>query len=78
MELHAVRVYPATAGVPREAQLAWKIAAVSADPVAVEPALREQFLRAVQALEQIPGGELHQLNVTLPEGTLAQSRPGIF
>jgi 2-methylcitrate dehydratase len=47
MELHAVRVYPATAELPREAQLAWKIAAVAADPVAVEPAARDMVINRI-------------------------------
>jgi 2-methylcitrate dehydratase len=41
---------------------------------------REQnrFLAAVQDLASIPAGELHQLNVALPAGTLLESKPGIF
>jgi 2-methylcitrate dehydratase len=35
MKLHDVRVHPSKAMLPREAQLAWQIAAVAADPVAV-------------------------------------------
>ena len=36
MKLHEVRVHPSRAALPREQQLAWKIAAVAADKVAVE------------------------------------------
>ncbi|MBV8615819.1 MAG: MmgE/PrpD family protein, partial [Acetobacteraceae bacterium] len=36
MKLHEVRVHPSTARLPREDQLAWKIAAVAADRVPVE------------------------------------------
>ncbi len=36
MKLHEVRVHPSRAALPREDQLAWKIAAVAADKVAVE------------------------------------------
>ena len=36
MKLHDVKVYPSKAKLPREDQLAWKIAAVAADQVAVE------------------------------------------
>jgi 2-methylcitrate dehydratase len=36
MKLHEVRVHPSSADLPREDQLAWKIAAVAADRVAVE------------------------------------------
>lgn len=36
MKMHEVRVHPSSADLPREDQLAWKIAAVAADRVAVE------------------------------------------
>jgi 2-methylcitrate dehydratase len=36
MKLHEVRVHPSTAKLPREDQLAWKVAAVAADRVPVE------------------------------------------
>ena len=36
MKLHEVRVHPSRAALPREQQLAWKIAAVATDKVAVE------------------------------------------
>ncbi len=39
MKLHDVRVHPEADRLKREDQLAWKIAAVAADPVAVEPAV---------------------------------------
>jgi 2-methylcitrate dehydratase len=44
----------------------------------IAPAEGERFLGAAQDLERMPAGALHQLNVALPQGTLAQSRPGIF
>jgi 2-methylcitrate dehydratase len=37
-----------------------------------------RFLDAVQDLARIPAGELHALNVALPEGALLASKPGIF
>jgi 2-methylcitrate dehydratase len=37
-----------------------------------------RFLAAVQDLAKIPAGELHVLNVALPEGALVASKPGIF
>jgi len=37
-----------------------------------------RFLDAVQDLPKIPAGELHALNVALPEGALVASKPGIF
>jgi 2-methylcitrate dehydratase len=38
----------------------------------------ERFLTAVQSLPQLRAGDLHRLNVALPEGTLLVARPGIF
>jgi hypothetical protein len=32
----------------------------------------------VQDLARIPAGELHALNVALPDGALLASKPGIF
>ncbi|MEJ1977625.1 MAG: MmgE/PrpD family protein [Acetobacteraceae bacterium] len=37
-----------------------------------------RFLDAVQSLPDLAAGELHRLNVALPAGTLAESKPGIF
>jgi 2-methylcitrate dehydratase len=37
-----------------------------------------RFLTAVQDLAKLPAGELHQLNVALPAGTLVVGKPGIF
>ncbi|HEX2944307.1 MAG TPA: MmgE/PrpD family protein [Rhodopila sp.] len=37
-----------------------------------------RFLDAVQDLAKLPAGELHQLNVALPSGTLEVGKPGIF
>ncbi len=39
MKLHDVRTYKSAEPLPREGQLAWKLAAVATDPVAVEPAV---------------------------------------
>lgn len=36
-----------------------------------------RFLEAVQDLPRLPAGELHQLNVALPAGTLLVGKPGI-
>src|SRR5579875_1323144 len=38
---HEVRTYPSSAYLPREEQLAWKLAAVAADPVAVPAEVAE-------------------------------------
>ena len=37
-----------------------------------------RFIEAAQNLASLPAGELHQLNVALPAGQLAESKPGIF
>jgi len=37
-----------------------------------------RFLEAAQSVADLPAGELHQLNVALPAGTLADSKPGII
>ncbi len=37
-----------------------------------------RFLAAVQDLARLPAGELHQLNVALPAGTVLVGKPGIF
>ena len=44
---HHVRVYRSEESLPREAQLAWKIAEVAADPVPVEPAVIEMIINRV-------------------------------
>ncbi len=43
MKLHRVRTYKSADRLAREDQLAWKIAAVAADPVAVEPEVIEMI-----------------------------------
>src|SRR5580698_4867669 len=37
-----------------------------------------RFLEAAQSVASLPAGELHQLNVALPTGTLAVGKPGII
>jgi 2-methylcitrate dehydratase len=37
-----------------------------------------RFLEAAQSVASLPAGELHQLNVALPAGTLAAGKPGII
>lgn len=43
MKLHSVRTHKSSEKLPRAAQLAWKIAEVAADPVAVEPDVIEMI-----------------------------------
>jgi 2-methylcitrate dehydratase len=44
---HHVRVYRSDESLPREQQLAWKIAEVAADPVAVEPEVVDMIINRV-------------------------------
>ncbi|RPF27361.1 MULTISPECIES: MmgE/PrpD family protein [Georgenia] len=47
MITHHVRVHPSSANLPRTDQLAWKIAEVAADPVAVAPEVTEMVVNRV-------------------------------
>jgi 2-methylcitrate dehydratase len=47
MIVHDVRVHPEADRLARQDQLAWKIAAVAADPVAVEPAVSAMIINRV-------------------------------
>jgi 2-methylcitrate dehydratase len=47
MQIHPVRVHPSKARLPREEQLAWKIAAVAADIVPVQPDVTELIINRI-------------------------------
>jgi len=47
MKLHPVRVYASDENLPREQQLAWKIAEVAADPVAVTDAVTDMIINRI-------------------------------
>jgi 2-methylcitrate dehydratase len=47
MLIHDVKVHPESDRLPREGQLAWKIAAVAADPVAVEADVTDMIINRV-------------------------------
>lgn len=47
MITHELRTYKSAEHLPREQQLAWRIAEVAADPVAVEPAVAEMIVNRV-------------------------------
>ncbi len=47
MITHDVRTYKSAEALPREDQLAWKIAQVAADPVAVDPAVTEMIINRI-------------------------------
>jgi 2-methylcitrate dehydratase len=44
---HEVRVHPETDRLPRDRQLAWRIAAVAADPVPIEPAVADMIVNRI-------------------------------
>jgi 2-methylcitrate dehydratase len=44
MQIHYLKVYPSSAELPREEQLAWKIAAVASDDVPVQPDVAEAII----------------------------------
>ena len=47
VKLHPVTVYPSKAKLPRQDQLAWKIAQVAADAVPIEPAVGEMVINRI-------------------------------
>jgi 2-methylcitrate dehydratase len=47
MKLHSVRVYASDENLPREQQLAWKIAEVAADPVAVTAEVTDMIINRI-------------------------------
>src|SRR3979490_2276421 len=47
MQIHPVKVHPSNARLPREEQLAWKIASVAADVVPVQPDVIEIIINRI-------------------------------
>jgi 2-methylcitrate dehydratase len=47
MQIHDVRVYPSKSNLPRQDQLAWKIAAVAADRVAVDREVTDMIINRI-------------------------------
>ena len=77
MILHDVRVHPESDRLRREDQLAWKIAAVAADPVAVAPEVAEMIVNRMidNAAVAIASVNRHPV-VTARDQALAHARPG--
>ncbi|MBI0435254.1 MmgE/PrpD family protein [Roseomonas sp. KE0001] len=77
MITHDVKVHPEADRLPREGQLAWKIAEVAADPVAVEPEVSEMIINRVidNASVAIAAINRHPV-VTARAQALAHARPG--
>ena len=76
MIIHDVRVHPEADRLRREDQLAWKIAAVAADPVAVEPAVADMIVNRLvdNAAVAIASINRHPV-VTARDQALAHARP---
>ncbi len=76
MILHDVRVHPEADRLPREDQLAWKIAAVAADPVAVEAEVAEMIVNRLidNAAVAVASVNRHPV-VTARDQALAHLRP---
>src|SRR5712671_5980732 len=47
MQIHHVKVHPSKAQLPREEQLAWKMASVAADSAPVQPEVTEQIINRI-------------------------------
>lgn len=77
MKQHKVRVYPSKEHLAREDQLAWKLASVATDPVAVEPAVVDMIINRVidNASVAIASVNRHPV-VSAREMALAHPRDG--
>jgi 2-methylcitrate dehydratase len=77
MELHDVRVHPEKDRLPRDAQLAWKIAAIAADPVEVESEVAEMIINRVIDNASVAIAAINRHPVTTARAeALAHARPG--
>jgi len=77
MELHDVKVHPEADCLQREDQLAWKIAAVAADPVEILPEVAEMIVNRVidNAAVAVASINRHPV-VSARAQALAHARPG--
>ena len=77
MIIHDVRVHPEADRLPRHEQLAWKIAVVAADPVAVLPDVADMIVNRVidNASVAIASIDRHPI-VSARDQALAHKRPG--
>lgn len=77
MVVHEVRVHPEADRLPRERQLAWKIAEVAADPVAVELAVSDMIINRVIDNAAVAIAAINRHPVTSArDQALAHARPG--
>ncbi len=77
MKLHDVKVHPEADRLPRESQLAWKIAAVAADPVEIQPDVTDMIINRVidNAAVAVAAINRHPV-VSARAQALAHPRPG--
>ncbi len=77
MIIHDVRVHPESDRLPREDQLAWKIAAVAVDPVEIDAEVTEMIINRMidNASVAIASINRHPV-VTARDQALAHARPG--
>jgi 2-methylcitrate dehydratase len=47
MKNHTVRVYPSKENLPREDQLAWKLAQIAVDPAPIDPAVEDMVINRI-------------------------------
>jgi len=77
MIIHDVKVHPEADRLPREGQLAWKIAAVAADPVAIEPAVINMIINRIIDNASVAIAAINRGPVTSARGqALAHPRDG--
>ncbi len=78
MKLYPVRTYTSSEELPREEQLAWRIAEVAADPVAVEPEVAEMIVNRVIDNAAVAVASLSRPPVVSARGqALAHPQPGL-
>ncbi len=77
MIIHDVRVHPERDRLAREDQLAWKIAQVAADAVAVEPAVADMIVNRIIDNASVAIASVNRHPVTTArDQALAHARPG--
>jgi 2-methylcitrate dehydratase len=92
MKIHKMRVYPSKVNLPKENQLAWKIARVALDDTPIDkfrsltgeiitPSEQNRFIELVQQLPDLGSRDIRQLNVQVPAKRLktpTHNQKGIF
>ena len=77
MKLHEVRVHPSKEGLPRDEQLAWKIASVASDRVAVERDVAEMIVNRIIDNAAVAIAAINRRPVVSARGAaLGHPRPG--